>query len=291
MILTKRKQKWVESRKPDVLRGTPLTMNIASADKYARALESLIEKMTNETERELHRFFRGKTAKEFFAQDASPTSQARILTNALINKFEALFNKKAKPLAEQMANNVDKNSSAALHSSLEQLSGGLSLPTSALSGTELEILNASILENVALIKSIPSQYLNGVQQAVARSITTGNGMKDLVPYLKKHKGITQRRARMIALDQTRKAFSNLNGGRMQKLGIKKFEWLHTGGSNEPRKLHQQMSGKIYSMDNPPIIDKNTGERGFPAQLINCRCRMIPVIDLSGANDDNNSTSN
>ena len=45
-------------------------------------------------------------------------------------------------------------------------------------------------ENVGLIKSIPAQYLNGVQGAVMRSITTGNGMQDLVPYLQKHKGIT-----------------------------------------------------------------------------------------------------
>ncbi|RIQ43658.1 phage head morphogenesis protein, partial [Bordetella avium] len=34
-------------------------------------------------------------------------------------------------------------------------------------------------------------------------------------------------------------------------------------------------------DNPPIIDKTTGERGLPGQLINCKCRMRPVIDFSG----------
>jgi hypothetical protein len=35
-----------------------------------------------------------------------------------------------------------------------------------------------VTENVGLIKSIPTQYLGGVQGAVMRSITTGNGMQD-----------------------------------------------------------------------------------------------------------------
>lgn len=280
-LLTKRKQKWVQQRKPNVVRGAPLTPNLVTADRYGKALVALIDKMTAETERELMRFFKGKAAKDFFTEDASPTAQARILTNALIRKFEALFAKKAKPLAEKMADAVDANSSSSMHGSLQQLSGGLSLPTSALTTGDVQVLNAAIMENVALIKSIPQQYLSGVQQAVARSITSGNGLQDLVPYLKKHKGITQRRAKMIALDQTRKAFNNMNKGRMERIGIKKFEWLHTGGSNEPRKLHQQMNGKIYEMDNLPIIDQNTGERGIPGQLINCRCRMIPVLDFGG----------
>lgn len=65
-------------------------------------------------------------------------------------------------------------------------------------------LTASLAENVDLIKSIPQQYLSGVQQAVMRSITTGNGLQDLQPYLEKQGGVTERRATLIANDQTRK---------------------------------------------------------------------------------------
>jgi len=88
-----------------------------------------------------------------------------------------------------------------------------------------------------------------------------------------------RRARMIAHDQTRKAYNNLNRGRMEKLGLKKFKWLHTGGSAHPRKLHQMLNGLVFSFDDPPIIDEKTGERGIPGQAINCRCRMQVVLDL------------
>ena len=45
------------------------------------------------------------------------------------------------------------------------------------------------MQNVSLIKSIPQQYLAGVQQAVMRSIVGGQGEPDLVKYLQKHKDI------------------------------------------------------------------------------------------------------
>lgn len=281
-ILTRAKQKWADSHKPKVLLGTPLNPNISDAIKYKRKLSRLIDLMTNEVEKQIKKLFETEHAEEYFAQDASISSQARILTNALTKKFEDLFASIAKPLAEQVANNADKSSSIALHSSLAELSGGLSLKTTGLSSDLLDVVNATITENVGLIKSIPTQYLEGVQGAVMRSITGGRGMADLVPYLQAHKSITNRRANLIALDQTRKAFNNLNKGRMQKLGIKQFKWLHSGGSNEPRKQHIEMSGKIYDIDNPPFIGVMYGAQvfGFPGQLPNCRCRMLPVIKFS-----------
>ena len=33
----------------------------------------------------------------------------------------------------------------------------------------------------------------------------------------------------------------------------------------------------FPIDRPPVIDKKTGQRGFPAQLINCKCFLTPVL--------------
>ena len=283
-LLTKRKQAWVEKRKPDVVRGNPLNPSAAAELRYYQRLENLITRMADDTERQIRRMFDADHAQEFFATDESTASQARIITNALTKKYNSLFAANAKPIAEQVAGMADKSSSTQLHASLEQLSGGLSLSTRSLTGDLSDVLNATITENVSLIKSISSQYQMEVQGAVMRSITTGNGLQDLVPALQKRKEITLSRARMIAKDQTRKAFNNLSRGRMEKVGLKKFEWRHTGGSNDPRPLHKDvLNGKIFSFDDLPIIDYNTKERGIPGQAINCRCRMIPVIDFE---DDN-----
>ena len=276
-VLTKQKRRWANQFKPKVIRGTPLNISAGLQERYKERLVKVVEKMADQVEKELRRLFKKDHAIEFFAQDASISSQARILTNALISKFNKIFAELSKPLAEQMISEADKASSLALHSSLKDLSGGLSLKTTSLSPELVDILSASVTENVSLIKTISSKYLSGVQGAVMRSITTGGGMEDLIPYLQRSKEITKRRAKMIAYDQTRKAFNSLNKGRMDTLGIKEYEWLHSGGSNHPRKDHIRMSGNIYSLDDPPVIDQRTGERGIPGQAPNCRCRMLPVI--------------
>ena len=278
-LLTEKKQAWANQFKPNVLRGNPLSPNMSDALRYQKRLHQLIKRMTTDVEKQLKELFNTDYAKQYFAQDASISSQARILTNSLMRKYEEMFSIFSKPMSEKVVEEAEKSSSTALELSIEQLSGGLTIKISSISDYTKQILDASITENVALIKSIPEKYLNGVQQAVMRSITSGQGLKDLVPYLQKHAGITNRRANLIALDQTRKAFNAISRGKMEKLGLQNFEWLHSGGSNHPRKLHQKLSGKIFSLDNPPIIEQNgtTEIRGFPGQLPYCRCKMMPVI--------------
>lgn len=278
-LLTKRKQRWANKRKPETIQGLPLQPNAAVEMRYRKKLHALIDRMTQDVEKELRRFFSAPLAEEYFALDESIASQARILMNRLMQKYNDVFAQAAAPMAESMLAASDKASSAALHSSLQQLTGGLSLPTSAISKPMREAIKASVSENVQLIKSIPQQYLTGVQGAVMRSIVGGKGDKNLFEFLGRHKGITQRRANMIANDQTRKAFNNLSRARMERVGLKKFKWLHTGGSNEPRQLHIRMNGNVYSFDDLPIIDERTGERGIPGQAINCRCRMQPVLEF------------
>ncbi len=275
-LLTKKKKRWVGKRKPEVLRGTPLNPNISDAMRYKKRLDKLIKAMVDDTQKQLKALFKTESAQEYFAEDASISSQARIITNALIKKYEEIFGDASKILAEQTVEEANKSSTTALHASLKQLSGGLLLKTSAISQQTKEVLNASITENVALIKSIPQKYLNGVQQAVMRSITNGRGLYDLVPYLQKEAGATYKRANLIALDQTRKAFNAIDKAKMQDLGIEEFEWLHSGGSSHPRKMHIALSGQIFRMDDPPIIDEK-GTRGYPGDAPNCRCRYIPVI--------------
>lgn len=274
---TRRKIAWAGGLKSEMLSGTPLSPSAGTEIRYYAKLEDPIQKMTFEVEHAIRAFFKRGVAQQFFAEDASVSSQARILANKLAEKFNDLFADLAKPTAESMVSSVNKDSTIATHSSLKALSGGLTLPTTVLTGELSEVLAATVNANVSLIKSISSQYLSGVSDAFMRSITTGNGLQDLIPYLHSHKGITLRRARMIARDQTRKTFNNISKHRMQGVGIEKYTWLHTGGSDHPRKEHQAMSGNIYRFDDPPVIDSKTGERGIPGQLINCRCKMIPVI--------------
>jgi SPP1 gp7 family putative phage head morphogenesis protein len=281
-LLTKKRAQWAGKRGGATFKGSKLSYNASSQDKYVRALQGLVKQMTAQTIREVKRLFEthAMDGTMMAAMDASNiASQARIVTNRLTAKFESLFGKKAKLLAERMVAAADKNSKSALHMSLKELSGGLSLKTDLMNARLRTITTATVAENVGLIKSIPAEFMTQVQGDVLRGITTGKGLEDIVPALEKYEGVTLRRARNIALDQTRKAYNNVNKGRMQAIGVKKFQWVHSGGGQHPRELHLELDGNVYSFDELPIIDERTGERGIPGQAINCKCTMIPVIEF------------
>lgn len=268
--------------KSNYMKGSALNPSISAAVRYKKRLDSLIEKMTSQVEKELKKLYKTEPAKEHFARDDTIGSQSRILTNYLTKKFNELFAEFSKPIAEKVAEEADKSSSVSVRSSIKVMYENFTISPSSLSKNTIDILNATTTENVALIKSISQQYLAGVQQAVMRSITSGAGLEDLIPYLQKSKEITYRRAKFIAYDQTRKAFNNLSTIKMQSLGLDEYEWLHTGGSNHPRKLHIELSGKIFSFAKPPKIadnGKGTTIYGNPGELPGCRCRKSIVLRL------------
>jgi len=288
--LTKKRQAWAENRNTSLL-GTKLAHNASLEQRYATELRRLVIQMTSETLREVKKLFKTDTSKEFVAQqkqqmamDANIGSMARILMNALMDKFTKLFASKSKSIAEQMLAGAEKTSTSTVRSSLNKLSGGLSLQTSIVSPGYEDIATAIVAENVSLIKSIPQKYLDDVTGSVMRSITQGQGLKDLVPEIQKYDGQTYRRAKNIALDQTRKAYNTINAQKLTTLGVKQFKWLHSAGGVTPRESHMKISGHIFSFENLEAEQAALGvperDRGLPSVPINCKCTILPIIDLS-----------
>lgn len=279
--LSQKREKWAEARVDHTFTGKPLNPPDVVEAKFRAELDAMVERMQTATRRELDKLYRSTPAKEAgIAMDASFSSLAGRLVRELTKRFTGLFVKRAGGLAEAWANGISRQSAVGLGQSLKEVSGGVTLKTDVVSGTVADVVKASIKQNVALIKSIPAEYFLEIEGEVMRSIQSGRGMADLQPFLEKRYGITKRRAALIARDQTSKATAAINRARMQGLGVKKFKWLHSGGGKAPRPLHKNtLNGKVFSMDEPPVIDERTGERGFPGQLINCRCRMVPVIEF------------
>jgi uncharacterized protein with gpF-like domain len=287
--LTPAKRKWAANR--DVtLRGTRLAYNASQRIKYQKELQKLINKMAIETKKQLTTLFKGRIAmafvkqqKEASALDASISSAARILMTKLTDKFQSLFDLVAKPLSETMVDGAARTSKSSLHASLKKLSGGLSLKTGVVPEGMEDIAKALISENVQLIKSIPQKYLDDVAGEVYRSITSGRGLADLVPALNKYEGISLRRAKNIAHDQTRKAYNFINKARMQSIGVKQFKWVHSGGGQSPRESHIKISGTIFSFENLRAEQAKLGvskkDQGLPGEPINCGCTILPIINF------------
>lgn len=289
-ILTDKKRQWAKGREV-ILRGIKLSNNVSLELRYKRKLDALVKEMVQETKKEIRKLFKDETAKAFIKQqkkaialDANLGSQAKKVMNYLTNKFSKLFALKATGLADQLLNNVSKTSKSALHSSLKQLSGGLSLKTGIIPKGYEDIGQAIIAENVSLIKSIPEKYLGDVTGSVMRSITTGQGMADLVPEILKYEGQTYRKAKLIALDQTRKAYQTVSKQKLVALGVKRFEWVHTRGSASPRESHEKISGHIFTFEHLEAEQAALGvperDRGLPSHPVNCRCVINPIIEFA-----------
>lgn len=266
--------------------GKTLTPSASTQAEFQRELNDLATDMSQEVTQQLRRLFSGQAAdildEPVAVQDASIADLANKLLAKLTSKFTDIFANKAQSMADKMVGRTMDNSQASLAGSLKEFAQGKTLDTGILTDRLKVTVQASVAEAVGLIKRVPQQYLSGVHDDVMRSITTGNGLEDLIPALDKQNIKVRNWANNVALDQTRKVYNNVNRDRMQGLGVQKFEWVHSGGSNKPRPLHIDrwpagLNGGIFSFDDLPIIDERTGERGIPGQAPNCGCTMRPVI--------------
>jgi uncharacterized protein with gpF-like domain len=291
--IVKKRKEWVDRFKVPLVKGEPLYVSETIATRYAQRMTRLIDKMTAEARREVLACLRENGVPDDAVMDASPANQVQIVFNALQRKWEQAFGRVASETALSMIDETADNSEKKLGISLKELSGDVTLDVSAISGELRDILDASIKENVALIKRVPSKYFEQMQGDVMRSIQNGNGLADLIPAFEKREVAVRNWAKNVAMDQTRKAFNGINKGRMQSAGLNEFEWIHGGGSNHPREYHRDvLNGKIFSFDPeaenylPHLDGPGKGERGIPGQAPFCRCTMRPVFTLpKGYHDD------
>lgn len=279
------------------IKGKVLRPNAATLARFNAAWQSLIAQMTRETTKELTALFKAERnvfdsfetrllrevgalpQPQAVAMDASLADMAQSVIDRLTIKFTALFNRQADAITGNMLTATSRDSDKGMQASLKDIGERLTIKPS---DSTRQIMSAAAQEAAGLIKRTPVDYLPMVQGDVMRSITTGNGLQDLVPALEARNVKVKNWASNVAKDQTRKVYNNLNKVRMQEAGAEEYEWIHSGGSNKPRKYHldrtpQGLNGRICRFDDPPIIDEKTGERGIPGQLPYCGCTMRPIF--------------
>jgi SPP1 gp7 family putative phage head morphogenesis protein len=213
-------------------------------------------------------------------EDETPQEKLKRTLRRLEERFAKLFGEEAPEIAEKYVKQVDNASAVSATQSLKQTSATVTLSSMKVAPGVKATVAAATKKNVALIKSISRHYHHQIYGAVIKSVNPGGqGLKTVVDALLRYEGVTRRRVEFIATDQTRKITGELNAERSKAAGAKRFEWIHSGGGAEPRRLHLQLSGRIFSYDDLPVIDERTGERGLPGQLPNCRCTARPIVDF------------
>lgn len=131
-------------------------------------------------------------------------------------------------------------------------------------------------QNAQLIRSIPSQELSQVAQTIERGLQEGSRFHSMTQEIHERFGITRRRAKLIARDQTSKLNASLTKLRQQELGVEEYVW-QTAGDERVRPSHRAHDGKKFQWDNPP---KDTGH---PGTDINCFPGDLEFLSFDGVN--------
>lgn len=207
-------------------------------------------------------------------EDALPSAQLQAELRKLTARWRRAFAKFADWTASRFVDKVQLYSDRTLESNIRAAVPGFEVKFNNIPRPMRDVLQASVHQNVSLIKSISSQYLDEVEGLVMRSVTRGRDSGALARELRKRYGITQRRADFIARDQNNKATSAIQAARQKSTGIVEGIWKHSHAGKTPRPSHLKADGQRFDISKGLYLD---GKWTMPGEEPNCRCTWQPII--------------
>ncbi|MGO2858841.1 phage Mu protein F like protein [Lentilactobacillus sunkii] len=137
-----------------------------------------------------------------------------------------------------------------------------------------EYTKMKIKENVALIKSMRSDFTDRLEKTIYQSINDGGGVGAIAKALTKTTQMANNHAAFIANDQTGKILGQLDAYRSQRAGASKYIWQSMEDARV-RPRHQELDGTVQSYNDP-----NGGDDGqLPGEPYRCRCVALSIFDL------------
>lgn len=259
----------------------PVPQSKATGSAYNIELRKLVRSIRADINEKLIPLLKA-TQNEYQADAAIVTHDAYL--ERIVTVFRQLLDRWQSPqfraIAERLARNFVTTADQVNRKRFDGTMQSIGINVYADAPSLPEFLSASIYDNTQLITSIPSQYLERVQSLVMSNVRAGNRSSAIVEQLSKQFGVTDRRAKMIARDQTAKVNGQLVKKRQTGAGFPYFQWL-TSDDERVRDRHDELAervtqyGKgIYSWDNPPMSDD--GRPIIPGEDYQCRCNARPV---------------
>jgi len=262
-------------KKPKVARAVHANRGIEA--KYRRSLLKMIDEMNASVEYWLTAGYRAEppcmAALVEQAQDASPTAHIKRILADLADRWIKRFDVWAPKIAEAYLQGMFKASDSAMRAALKDAGWTVEFK---MTPAVRDAFQASLTENVGLIRSIPEKYLGQVEGIVMRSYSAGRDLHTMVKDLKALYPAVADRAELIARDQSNKANAVVNRARQLELGLEWAVWMHSHAGKTPRPDHVAANGKRYKIAEGCLI---SGKYIQPGEEINCRCTSRPVLPI------------
>ena len=248
--------------------------NAGIAALYRKRLDALIAEMHRSVLSELRTAY---APPAHLAQDAKPSLKGlRKRMQQLWDRWIARFDEHAPKIAEAYVRSTFKATDSAMRQALKDAGWTVKFE---MTPAMREMYDATLTENVALIKSIPAEYLQQVEGIAMRSFTAGHDRGAMTQALKALYPKASHRAALISRDQTNKANGVVIRTRRLELGITEAIWMHSHAGKVPRPTHVAMNGKPFKVAEG-MWDSAEQRMIQPGELINCRCTSRSVLPFS-----------
>ncbi|MFL1558586.1 phage minor head protein [Pseudomonas sp. O11] len=244
--------------------------------QYNAKLQRLVKQVKASISKEIMPLVR-QLAPEY-TQDAVVTADA--WSDLILNAIATLVSRWSSPAVQAAGARIaGEFVQSLLKKSERDLKKSAGIDVFSGSKTMQDYLHASAQQNAQLIKSIPAKYLEEVQTLVMANMRSGMRPGYIEKALQEQFGVTQRRAKMIARDQTSKIQGELAEKQQQNAGFEFFGW-ETADDSRVRDWHWKIANKVtaygkgvYRWDNLPLSEKGVPIK--PGSDYQCRCIAVP----------------
>ena len=246
--------------------------------KFNSSISHEIVKLGGRWDKKMKRWYVPKSALPYDVQDAIGQASLKFasLTQKLTKKLDSLHQqfldfKSSYDLAPLFEKTVDK-----LEKGFQEGAKGI-IVTPELTPEMIKNIAEKWGDNLNLyIKDWEVETIKRLRGRVLSNTFAGNRAESLVNIIEHDFGMSENKAKFLARQETALLMSQFREERFKSAGVQKYRWS-TSGDSRVRERHRELQGKVFTWDNPPIIDEQ-GHRGHPGQDFNCRCIAVPLVD-------------
>lgn len=152
----------------------------------------------------------------------------------------------------------------------------ISIPAN-LSATQRKVIADEWGNNLDIyIKDFADQSIRELREKIQDNTLTGGRAEGMEKIIMESYGVSARKAKFLARQETSLMMSKFQETRYSAAGITEYRW---SGANDERERedHRVLNGEIFRFDQPPVTNRKTGARNNPGQDYGCRCVAIPIV--------------
>lgn len=154
--------------------------------------------------------------------------------------------------------------------------------TPELSQTQRKRISAEWQNNMDYwIQNFAEEEIRRLRSEVAKNVASGNRYEALVETIQASYGVTSRKAKFLARQETKLLLAKYKEVKYQAAGVEEYTWRCVVGSpaHPVRPSHKILDRGIFRYDDPPITTAPSEpvRRNNPGQDYNCRCYDIPIV--------------